>query len=199
MLEIEVKFLVDDLPALRQQVVAAGALVKKTRIFERNVCYDDEAQSLLAKGALLRLRQDSAIRLTYKGMPPTETGHSAGAKVREEIEMVVSDANSAEILLNRLGFTPKISYEKYRETFQLDAVEIVLDELPYGNFVELEAADETAIRAACDRLQLDWAQRITSNYLRLLQQFNQYHNLSIADLTFANFEQVAQSIAPVLR
>ena len=37
-------------------------------------------------------------------------------------------------------------YEKYREAFDLNDLEIVLDEMPYGNFVELEG-NEQAIKA----------------------------------------------------
>ena len=33
-------------------------------------------------------------------------------------------------------------YEKYRETFTLEGAEIVLDELPVGNFMEIEATRE---------------------------------------------------------
>jgi len=29
-------------------------------------------------------------------------------------------------------------YEKYRTTFTIGSLEVVLDELPYGNFVEIE-------------------------------------------------------------
>ena len=197
MLEIEVKFLVDDLRALRKHVVAAGAVLKKPRIFERNVRYDDDGDTLLAKQALLRLRQDSTVKITYKGMPNTLAALQSEAKVREEIEIEVSDFDAADLLLQRLGFEAKQVYEKYRETFQLGDVEIVLDEMPYGNFIELEGS-EAAIREAANRLGLDWQQRVLTNYLSLLSDFNRHHGLSINDLTFANFADINLPITPVL-
>ncbi len=197
-LEIEVKFFVDDLAAIRERVLEAGGVPSKARIFERNVCYDDADKRLLAQGSLLRLRDDGAIRLTYKGRLATDAQAASEVKVREEIELEVSDFVSAEMIFQRMGYAPSISYEKYRETFQLGTVEIVLDEMPYGNFIELEAPSEAAIRTASQQLALDWTQRITTNYLALLQAFNAYHSLEIRDLTFANFAQVEHSIVPVL-
>ena len=38
-----------------------------------------------------------------------------------------------------LGYRPSLVYEKRRRTFRLDAAEIVLDELPFGDYMEIEA------------------------------------------------------------
>ncbi len=92
---------------------------------------------------------------------------------------------------------PTQSYEKYRETFQLDAVEIVLDEMPYGNFVELEGKED-GIKEVAARLALDWSDRILDNYLSLMGQLQSHHELPFHDLTFANFEGLSVSVADVL-
>lgn len=42
---------------------------------------------------------------------------------------------------------PVQSYEKYRETYHWGDVEVVLDETPFGDFVELEGENETALKA----------------------------------------------------
>jgi adenylate cyclase, class 2 len=183
-LEVEVKFYMPDLDAFRQRLVAAGAVLHKPRVYERNVRFDDVAGSLLARQQLLRLRQDTAVRLTFKGEAQGE-GWSE-AKVREELEVGVTDFDTAAALLERLGFRPQQVYEKYRETFQLDQVEVVLDELPFGNFVELEG-EESAIRAAAAALALDWQQRILANYLYLMAEVKRRYKLPFDDLTFDNF------------
>lgn len=194
-LEVEVKFLIPDLAAFREQVMAAGALVRRPRLFERNVRLDTADNTLMQRLELLRLRQDAAVILTFKG-PPQQT-ESSEAKIREELEVEVSEWETAVHIFQRLGFEPKQVYEKYREIFQLGVVEVMLDEMPFGNFVELEG-DEEAIKTAAIALGLDWSKRVLTNYLALMGQLKAYHNLPFDDLTFENFAGTSISIADVL-
>ncbi|MBK7215577.1 MAG: CYTH domain-containing protein [Candidatus Promineofilum sp.] len=137
--EVEVKFLVDDLEAVRRRLVAAGATTGAPRVHERNVRFDTADGALLARQALLRLRQDSRVRLTYKGLSDQDAGSEA--KIREEIELTVEEFDRMALIFARLGFGAVQSYEKYRQTFHWRDVEVVLDEMPFGNFVELEGGD----------------------------------------------------------
>lgn len=186
-LEIEVKFLVPNLAVARSAILAAGGVLHRARVFERNVRYDTVEGSLRQRIALLRLRDDGQARLTFKGMPPDAPEHDqTQARVREELEVVVSDFAIMEMILQRLGYTPQQRYEKYRETFQLGEVEVVLDELPFGNFVELEGpADKLPETAAV--LGLSWERRILLNYLALLDELKAQVALPFDDLTFDNF------------
>ena len=194
-LEVEVKFYIPALAAFREQLLAAGAVLKKPRIYERNVRFDTADERLYRNLCLLRLRQDTAVTLTYKSTPH-DLPHSE-AKVREELEVQVSDFAMLAEIFKRLGFAPMQVYEKYRETFQWQDVEIVLDELPYGNFVELEG-DEAGIKTAVSHLNLNWQDRILGNYLGLMAQLKAHHNLVFDDLTFANFADLNISIVDVL-
>lgn len=195
-LEVEVKFLVDDLAGMRQRVVAAGGVLHRGRVYERNIRYDNAWQGLARQDKLLRLRQDSRNVITFKG--PAQNVDVAQVKIREELEIEVNDFDTAAAILHKLGFEAVQVYEKYRETFQLGPVELVLDEMPFGNFLELEG-EEGEIIAAAHRLGLDWNQRILANYLYLLALVNQHYGLEIADLTFANFAHLTISIANVLQ
>lgn len=195
-LEIEVKFLVADESALRARLEAAGAKQVRPRVYERNVRYDDMEGGLFKKGQLLRLRQDDAARLTFKGLAIMD--RQSEAKVREELETTVGNFDTAAAILERLGFKAQQVYEKYRETFELGEVEVVLDELPFGRFVELEGGEEE-IREAARQLDLPWEQRILDNYLLLMARAKAYYDLPFDDLTFANFEGRELSIADVLR
>lgn len=196
-LEVEVKFLVPQLVDLRARLLAAGGVVTRPRVYERNVRYDTDGEALRARYALLRLRQDTRAIITYKGIPHGVDLTGIEARVREELEIVVSDFDTADQILQRLGFRPRQVYEKYRETLQLGAVEVVLDELPFGHFVELEGADGD-LRAASAALGLAWSQRILVNYLYLLTQVNAHYGWQINDLTFANFADRAVDWAAIL-
>lgn len=185
-LEVEVKFLVSSLQAVRARLLEVGAELVAPRIYERNVRYDTSDEQLLKRLELLRLRQDSRVRLTFKG--PAAEDEQSEAKVREEIEIEVSDYARMDLILRRLGFIPMQIYEKYRETYHWQGVEIVLDEMPFGEFVELEGAEVNLMLVAA-ALGLDWGRRVTNNYLEMMEMCRRAFDLPFSDLTFADFER----------
>ena len=195
-LEVEVKFLVDDLAAVRDRLLAFGARIHKPRVYERNVRFDSPWDGLRTQGKLLRLRQDAAARLTYKGEP--QTAVESEARVREELEVEVGDFQTTQALLERVGFEPKQVYEKYRETFIFGRAEVVLDEMPFGDFVELEG-EEASIQAAAAALGLDWDLRILANYLALMAGLKERFGLDFDDLTFENFATVDVAAIDLLK
>jgi adenylate cyclase class 2 len=194
-LEIEVKFFLTDLTRMRSVLLGMGGQLIKPRIFERNIRYDTAWDSLMHQGKLLRLRQDSATRLTFKGEP--EQPIDSEVRIREELEIVIDNFDTAAAILEKIGFEPRQIYEKYRETFHFRSVEVVLDEMPFGDFIELEG-EALAIREVADSLDLDWNNRILENYLALMTRVKDHHDLPFEDLTFANFSNYDISIADIL-
>jgi adenylate cyclase class 2 len=91
-----------------------------------------------------------------------------------------------ETILGKLGYFPHMVYEKYRTTYEFEDAEIVLDELPYGNFIEIEGEREV-IEKIIVRLQLGDAPRMSGSYVTLFDIVRQNLNLQINDLTFSNF------------
>lgn len=194
-LEVEVKFLVPALDNIREKLLDSGAKLLSARTLEQNIRFDNAWQGLKLQGKLLRLRQDAAARLTFKGQPDSPV--DSEVRVRKELEIEVSDFETAAAILEQLGFERLQVYEKYRETFQAGAVEVVLDEMPFGEFVELEG-EETAIRSVSGQLELDWDKRILANYLALMAELKAFHNLAFDDVTFVNFADLNISMADIL-
>lgn len=184
--ELEVKFYLADLPVLERRLKEHGALLEHDRIHEINLRFDRPDGSLSARGEVLRLRQDSRVRLTYKGMGEVREGVVA----RREIEFEVSDFAPARQFLEALGFQVSVMYEKYRTTYRLGEVEVVLDEMPYGNFCELEGPDPAAIEQVALRLRLSWPARTLLSYMALFEQVRSRLALTGRDLTFKTFEGV---------
>jgi adenylate cyclase class 2 len=183
--ETEAKFYTPDLKALEQRLREAGASLKAPRVFERNVRYENADQTLSQQGLVLRLRQDTRVRLTYKEPGEEKPDMSS----RPEWEVEVSDFEAMDTILGKLGYTPYLIYEKYRTTYELEGAEIVLDEMPYGHFTEIEGEEDT-IRALVKTLGLQEATPQPSSYVRLFDQVKQALNLSFQDLTFKNFEGI---------
>lgn len=186
-LEIEVKLYVPDLDTVRAKLEAAGAVASAPRIHERNVRYDSDGK-LNAKGAILRLREDTRVRLTYKDEVEVEQ-RSAVGKTRFEAEVTVSDFDAMHIILGRLGYLQTQIYEKYRTTYEFLGCEVVLDEMPFGSFVEIEGVDP-ALHAVLAALDLMAAPRYNVSYIALFDRVKAALNLTFTDLTFANFAGV---------
>lgn len=181
--ETEVKLHYPDLAGMQARLEAAGAELIVPRVFERNVRYENAEQSLSPRGIVLRLREDNHVRLTYKEGGKLEDGVVS----RFEAEVEVSDFGVMQTILGKLGYAPHLIYEKYRTTYMLDGAEIVLDEMPYGNFVEIEG-DKDTIERVITRLGLQGARRYTQSYIVLFQIVRERLGLTCHDLTFANFE-----------
>ncbi len=172
-LEIEVKIpYADGAEAARRLIESRGLVVKEPRIFEANTVFDRESGELREAGQLLRLRRvGNLARVTYKG--PARAGRH---KSREEIEFDVSNPDRFAQVLERLGYSPGLRYEKFRTTFAVagEPGEVTLDETPIGVFLELEGDPEWIDRTAA-RLGFSDADYVTASYAVLYAQYRAKH------------------------
>ncbi len=182
-IEIEVKFHIKDLPAVRQGILQLGA-ASKGRCFETNIRYEDSENRFLRNKSLLRLRRTDQAVLTFKSEPARQ---DRDFKVHQELEVTVSDFATMDRILSALGFQRAQIYEKWRETLVLGDTIFCLDALPFGDFLEIEGRRE-AIREMAGKLGLAWETRILANYLALFQTLKSALNLPFTDITFENFK-----------
>ena len=180
--EVEVKLHSPDLAAVRAALETAGATLVKPRVFERNLRYDSADGALMAQGIVLRLRQDEAVKLTYKADARVESGIVS----RFEAEVEVSDFETMDLILRRLGYKVALIYEKYRTTYELDGAEIVLDELPYGNFTEIEG-DAATIERVVETLGLGGARRMVASYTDIFLRLRERLGLDVENCSFDEF------------
>lgn len=169
------------------------------RVHELNVLFDSSDGTLAKRGQLLRIRTETSepkgkkapakrpgkktaeawkqrVLVTFK-RPTGEDEVSADGratskyKVREELELQISDGGMLTKILEALGMDGWFRYEKYRTTYKVDKSQrwaegllIELDETPVGTFVELEGPGEAIDRAA---RELGFSRRdyITKSYL----------------------------------
>jgi adenylate cyclase class 2 len=105
--------------------------------FEVNTLYAGD--TLDVGHSILRLRRIGKRGiLTYKERFPSRSS----IKHQREDETGVDDPEAMELILYALGFTPALVYEKHRETWRLGKTEIVIDELPFGLFMEIEGTEQ---------------------------------------------------------
>ena len=165
MQEIEAKFYVQDLKKIEARIRELDARLIQPRVLETNIRFDLPGGGFRSEGRVLRLRRDTEARLTYK----SGSTNQQGALNRTEIEFVVEDFEKAKQFLEALGYERFFYYEKYRTTYELPqtpgvSLHVMLDELPYGNFIEIEAENVESIQAAAGKLNLDWESAIPTSY-----------------------------------
>ena len=184
--ETEVKIFVENLEHIEKQLRKLGANRVQERIHERNMRYDTEDGSLTEKGVVLRLREDNGVKLTYKSKGTLERG----IVTREELEVEVSDFDTMEAILQKFGFDRSMFYEKYRTVYALNNAYVMLDELPFGTFVEVEGTDEDTVISVLMQLGLQDAERRVDSYTKLFDHVKHHLELNFRDLTFDNFADI---------
>ncbi len=183
-MEIEVKFYLRHLEDIRKRLIAQGVRLKTDRLLERNLRFDTPDRELAGKKHVLRLRQDNRATLTFK-RPRGQV------ETREEFEIEIDDFESGRKILEALGYIVTAIYEKYRETYQIDTIQVMLDELPFGCFIEIEGPSLESIRLMSDQLGLPWERRVQASYLELFDRIRRPLEINIKEITFENFTGLA--------
>ncbi len=147
--------------------------------FEYNELFDFSDKRLRKKKQVIRLRKAGKNFLTFKG----KTIHHNTLRVREERELEIEDFYIMKFVLEKLGLKKWFAYEKYRETFYLNGAEIVLDELPFGKFIEIEGSKSMVLKIA-KSLEMDLKTALKNNYLELWQQICLKEKKKFSDLLF---------------
>ncbi len=172
--ETEAKFRLPDPDTLRRRLASLGA-TRKSLEQESNLLLDTPNRDLLNRGCGLRIRVTKPLEptgptratLAYKG-PLDPNLHQRGIKSREEIEIHLSANHALAAILDRIGFAPVLAYDKRRETWQLGAAKVMLDDLPVlGWFVEIEADQVQVVESTCAQLDLDPSASVRETYPEL--------------------------------
>lgn len=153
MLEVELKFPLEDAVAFRERLASIDA-AEFASVTQFDTYYNHPSRDFAVTDEALRVREvgDDAV-VTYKG-PKQGTA----AKTRYELELPLADGTAdgwAEIL-TRLGFQAVATVTKRRTCFQLDrngrAFEITIDQVEgLGTFAEVETLAEEASRDAAEQ------------------------------------------------
>ncbi|MBN2330378.1 MAG: class IV adenylate cyclase [Candidatus Aenigmarchaeota archaeon] len=177
MLEIEVKFRVDDPGTIIERLKRVGAR-KVDDGFERNIKFDRKCR-LLKAGSLLRLRSYAGkADITYKKRLPSEK-----FMMREEIILNVDSFERGKRLLEAIGFKPDFRYEKRRQTWEYNGAGILVDELVIGNFIEIEGTKEK-IEETAGKLGLDMRDAIPMSYGELFIEHCKAKGVPLHDMVF---------------
>jgi adenylate cyclase, class 2 len=178
--ETEVKFYVQDLKKIETRLLELKAHLIQPRVHEINFRYDTSDGSLRAKEHVLRLRHDTKAILTFKG----HSNVIDGVFSRTELETTIGNLETAQRILEALGYVQILIYEKYRAIYEINDCHIMLDELPFGDFVEIEGSDASSLRKMATHIGLDFESAVGAGYARIFENYNSKYGLPPSDLTF---------------
>ena len=166
-IETEAKWRADEREHERLRTVLrqAGASHIGT-VCELNTLFDSADAALRLSGLVLRLRwlDHGHSILTFKG-PAT---YRDGMKIREETELPLTDRDAMIGILNGLGFSVSLEYQKTRDSWNFDGAVVALDTLEFGRFVEIEGAEDQ-IRRTADLLSLDMGSAERQGYASMMR------------------------------
>ena len=188
MIEIEFKFEINKREIDKVlKVLRAEKYLFGKRVYEKTIMYDNPAQIMQKTDGRIRLRQTgNSAEFSYK-KPLTREG----IKKETEHEVVVSDFDTTQKILEMLEFLPVSSYERYRTTIFSPGkdIKVTIDEFPFANYLEIEG-DENKIRKLAKTLGLSSDKNITKSCDSLFQEWRTAKGLPFKPhLLFSNFDK----------
>jgi adenylate cyclase class 2 len=189
--EIELKFSVTDIQALRSAVETLGFRLVTERTFESNTLYDTADRQLRARRQILRLRHyGERCTLTHKRQAASSEG-DLRYKTRIETESLVEDGDALAEIFTQLGYGPVFRYEKFRTEWEMEEGQLVLDETPIGIWAELEGTPAW-IDAMLEKLNVPPELRTTESYGKLFLRWKEETRSSAENLTFDEITSCAE-------
>ena len=187
--EIEIKFRIENLPALTRRLKQAGFKQLTRSTLEMNSLYDLPGQKLRKRGEMLRLRKyGKTWVLTHKAK-----GTAGRHKVRVELETLVKNGPQMDTILRALGFAPTFRYEKYRAEWTDGKGHVVLDETPIGIFGEIEGPPRWIDRTA-HALGISPDDYITQTYAPMFFEWKRRTHSLATEMTFKELRKKSRSI-----
>ena len=156
--EIEAKFLNQNHDEIRKKLLELGAKCVHANKLMHRTTMDYPDRSLQSKGSWIRLREELSgdIELILKQVKDSKSIDGVF-----ETAVGVSDYEKAKQFLLSIGLQIKSEQESKREVWELDGVEIMLDEWPWvPTYIEIEAGTEEKVKDVASKLGLNWSDAV---------------------------------------
>ncbi len=190
--EIEIKIKITDSEALfRKALSLGGQELKDKEGLETDVMYDD-GNGFFDSHKVLRIRTAPfGNLLTYK--EKNQVSDNDNFLVRTEIETFIDDPKAMDLIIQKLGFVPHVTKQKYVRKIKIDDLILEFHKLPFiENFIEIEG-EKNQIISLLKKLGLDESQGIGRDYSTLFFEFCDLNNLAFT--TPQTFEQEKKFLA----
>lgn len=182
--EVEAKFVNVDRQAIRTKLRSLGATLDKPMRLMKRVTINNDF--LKAKDSFVRIRDEGdKTTVTYKQFTEQSVD---GAK---EIEIVVSDFETAVELFDAAGLVHSSFQESKRETWKLGDVEVMLDLWPWLDpYIEIEGPSTKGVQSVAADLGFEWKDAVFGDVMAAYRaQYSHLNNdAAIGDLPEVKFD-----------
>ena len=183
-IENEIKIQVNSHKSIVDRLKYLNAQFKGT-FYQKDCYFDNSGSEIYESGGCLRLRtetdKDGKILksiLCHKG-----SKLSGKIKSRSEVETTIGEPENLEQILNSLGYSPSISFNKERQIWLLGGCEICLDRLPLiGKYIEIEGKTEQAVLDITQQLNLSADNQQMRSYASLINEALRKDNLKLTEI-----------------
>lgn len=137
---------------MREKLTRAGAKLVKPEFLQRRVVFNLPKGHEI-NGGWLRVRDEG--NKTTMSLKIVD-----GDKIenQKEVYIEIDDFNSAQLLLTSIGCEKKAYQESRREQWELDGVDITIDEWPFLEpYVEVEGKSEELVKSVSEKLEFDYS------------------------------------------
>ncbi len=181
--EYEVKILDSDFDAIKQKLNELGGVCHQPRRLMKRYILDYADTKLQKSNAYIRVRDEGdRITTTYK---VTESRSVAGVK---ELEVEVLDVETLIEIYKKLGLVVHSYQETYRESWQVNGVEVEFDEWPWLDpYIEVEGENEKAVRELVSKLGYTWEQAVPGDVVQIYQDVFDIEDWEISRKTEIKF------------
>ena len=157
--EKQVKYKINNFDYISKRLVEIEAIFIGG-FMEKTIRYDNDNLKCSDNGIFIRTKSGMKNVLTLKEIP-TDSSNSSFERITTEVE--VDNINKIGYILEKIGLTKKFIMEKYRLFFKYDNVDILIDELPFGIYLEIKGEDNE-INRVTKMLNIDEADLIKMTY-----------------------------------
>ncbi|MDO8660086.1 MAG: hypothetical protein Q7K54_05855 [Candidatus Parcubacteria bacterium] len=145
--------------------------------FEKTYGYFTENYENLNKGIFPRIKDMGGVALVSVKVK-TKNNSKMFERDEYEFEIESNKVESVRFMFGALGYVIEHIFEKKRYNLErLNDCDFILDELPFGYFIELEGSEED-IEKSIKELGLEDNERINGAYLKLWEKYKKENNLT---------------------
>lgn len=151
-IEYEATFANVDKEEIRERLRKIGAELIKSEFMQKRRNFNLPKGNEI-EGGWMRVRNEGdKITMSLKVV-----NNNNSIEDQKEICLKVDSFENAQDFLLSIGCTKKAYQESMREIWELDGVEVCIDEWPYLEpYVEVEGESEAAVRAVCEKLGFNY-------------------------------------------
>ncbi len=169
--EYEATFENIDKDEVRQKLKSIGAKLIRPEYMQRRTVFNmPEGHGVT--GGWLRVRDEGdKITMSLKAID------GEGIERQKETEFIISDYEAGVSLLESIGCQKKAYQESKRELWQIDGVDVTIDEWPFLEpYIEVEGASEEVVKAISEKLGFDYS---TALFDSVDAQYAKKYNITI--------------------